>query len=492
LKHTIIKNMALTPEQQKGLQSILDEAQARKLAGTPDNQARIPTPAVITSKIAKDLTTQNQNYLGNIEAGYTQPIGGKKDVKTGGFHIDYDPNNPTIVQPPQTGPTIVQDALNVQPSATNPAQNQLVNNINQTIANLTPEQRKTALTGAVSELLNRINQSSDQELVLTSKAREAEQDKDYSGLNEATKALKASQQQRIKDLEELQKQIAPLRQQLMATYTPSADEMALSKEIADLQESMKQFDLDTQRAIYGLEGQGRGIISGIISGQQAKLQQQRALEYQSMAAKEANLLTRLGLMQDARKAQQSALTTGIGLLADDYELQTKIQDLIDEQNIEIVKSAQELPEQAKDMLTFILKQFEGIDYDALPEESKSAIQALAEQSGIDIGLIRAGLKAVKDQQDFDNALKLSQEKRLSEETKTTTKDKEVEKQEKQIENFRKDASDLIEKLDKGDITWGTAFDKLKAKYPEASNELIDQTLGGGYDPETGTWIGRAK
>lgn len=372
----------------------------------------IQTPAVITSKIAKDLTTQNQNYLGNIEAGYTQPIGGKKDVKTGGFHIDYDPNNPTIVQPPQTGPTIVQDALNVQPSATNPAQNQLVSNINQTIANLTPEQRKTALTGAVSELLNRINQSSDQELVLTSKAREAEQDKDYYGLNEATKALKASQKQRIADLEALQEQITPLRQQLMATYTPSADEMALSKEIADLQESMKQFDLDTQRAIYGLEGQGRGIISGIISGQQAKLQQQRALEYQSMAAKEANLLTRLGLMQDARKAQQNALTTGIGLLADDYELQTKIQDLIDEQNMEVVKAAQKLPEQAKDMLTFILKQFEGIDYDALPEESKSSIQALAEQSGIDIGIIKAGLKAVKDQQDFENNLKLAQEARV--------------------------------------------------------------------------------
>ena len=140
----------------------------------------IDTPAVITSKTAKDLTNKNVSYLNNIESGYTQPIGGKKDVKTGGFHIDYDPNNPTIVQPPQTGPTIVQDALNVQPSATNPAQNQLVSNINQTIANLTPEQRKTALTGAVSELLNRINQSSDQELVLTSKAREAEQEGDLS------------------------------------------------------------------------------------------------------------------------------------------------------------------------------------------------------------------------------------------------------------------------------------------------------------------------
>ena len=39
-------------------------------------------------------------------------------------------------------------------------------------------------------------------------------------------------------------------------------------------------------------------------------------------------------------------------------------------------------------------------------------QALAEQAGIDIGIIQAGLKAVKDQQDFDNALRLSQEERL--------------------------------------------------------------------------------
>ena len=452
----------------------------------------IQTPAVITSKTAKDLTTQNQSYLSNIEAGYAKSTGATKDLTTGGFTPNYDPNKSTLTTPPQTAPTQI---LNVPPSATNPAQNQLVSNINQTIANLTPEQRQTALTGAISELLNRINQSTNQELVLASKAREAEQDKDYYGLNEATKALKASQKQRIADLEALQEQITPLRQQLTATYTPSPDEIALSKELADLQQSMKQFDIDTQRAIYELEGQGRGIVSGIISGQQAKLQQQRALDYQSMAAKEANLLTRLGLMQDARKAQQNALKTEMGLLVDDYELQTKIQDLIDEQNMEVVKAAQKLPEQAKDMLTFILKQFEGIDYDALPEESKSSIQALAEQSGIDIGIIKAGLKAVKDQQDFENNLKLAQEARLSQK-KETTKDKEekerIEKEEKEIENFRKDASDLIEKLDKGDITWGTAFDKLKAKYPNASNELIDQTLGGGYDPKTDTWIGRAK
>jgi len=96
------------------------------------------------------------------------------------------------------------------------------------------------------------------------------------------------------------------------------------------------------------------------------------------------------------------------------------------------------------------------------------------------------LKAVKDQQDFDNALRLSQEARLNKE-KTEESD-----EDKEIENFRKDAAEIVAKLDNGDITWGTAYDQLKIKYPQASNELIDQTLGGGYNPKKDEWYGRAK
>ena len=403
MKHTIIKNMALTPEQQKGLRSILAELEARKLAGTPANEARIPTPAVITSKIAKDLTTQNQSYLGNIEAGINQtPVA--QTPQTQQSKITQTP----AVQTTQS----TQNVLNVQPSATNPAQNQLVSNINQTIANLTPEQRKTALTGVVSELLNRINQSSDQELVLTSKAREAEQEGDYYGLNQATKELQESQKQRLKDLETLQTETSKLRTQYLGTLTPTAEETTLATTIADFQEQMKNYDLETQKLVYGLEGQGRGIVSGLVAGQQAKLQQQRALEYQSMAAKESNLLTRLGLLQDARKAQQTALTTGISMLEADNELSNKIRDAIDAQNQAVVDSVSGMSTKAKDTLTLILKQFEGLDFESLPEESIKSIQALAEQAGIDIGIIQAGLKAVKDQQDFENALRLSQEERL--------------------------------------------------------------------------------
>jgi hypothetical protein len=383
----------------------------------------IQTPAVITSKTAKDLTTQNQSYLSNIEAGYAKSTGATKDLTTGGFTPNYDPNKSTLTTPPQTAPTQI---LNVPPSATNPAQNQLVSNINQTIANLTPEQRQTALTGAVSELLNRINQSTNQELVLASKAREAEQDKDYYGLNEATKALKASQQQRLKDLETLQTETSKLRTQYLGTLTPTAEETTLATTIADFQEQMKNYDLETQKLVYGLEGQGRGIVSGLVAGQQAKLQQQRALEYQSMAAKESNLLTRLGLLQDARKAQQTALTTGISMLEADNELSNKIRDAIDSQNQAVIDSVSGMSTKAKDTLTFILKQFEGLDFESLPDESIKSIQALAEQAGIDIGIIQAGLKAVKDQQDFENALDLSREDRLKKASEKDTRNDEQE------------------------------------------------------------------
>lgn len=46
----------------------------------------------------------------------------------------------------------------------------------------------------------------------------------------------------------------------------------------------------------------------------------------------------------------------------------------------------------------------------------------------------------------------------------------------EITSFRKDVAGYIEDLDAKKIGWGAAFNALKAKYPQASNELIDQVL----------------
>lgn len=347
--------------------------------GLQEQQAIPQAPSVITSKTARDLTFDNKSYLNNIEAGLNQT-------------------------PPQIG-----GVLNISPSITNPAQNQLSGQINELVSGLDPKQKQTLLTSASQELLNRINDSTGSELALTSKARQAELSGDFYTLNNTIKQIKDSQDQRTKDLEELQKELSPLKKQLMQSYVPTAEEKDLGTQIADIQYQMKAYDIETQKLVYGLEGQGRGIISGIVSGQQAKLQKQRALDAQTMAARESNLIARLGLAQDARKAQQNALANGISMLQDDYELQSKLQDTIDTQNEKILSQVKTLKEEARNVLAFILEQFQGIDFDELPAESKKAIEELAKSSGLDTGIITAGLKAIKDQQDFDNLIKESKE-----------------------------------------------------------------------------------
>lgn len=50
-------------------------------------------------------------------------------------------------------------------------------------------------------------------------------------------------------------------------------------------------------------------------------------------------------------------------------------------------------------------------------------------------------------------------------------------EEKQIQAFQNDASDWITKLGADKTSWGTAWNSMHAKYPQASNELLDATLG---------------
>lgn len=52
----------------------------------------------------------------------------------------------------------------------------------------------------------------------------------------------------------------------------------------------------------------------------------------------------------------------------------------------------------------------------------------------------------------------------------------TETDDKDIKAFRSDAAGLIQKLGVNEISWAAAFNSMKAKYPQASNELIDATL----------------
>lgn len=57
--------------------------------------------------------------------------------------------------------------------------------------------------------------------------------------------------------------------------------------------------------------------------------------------------------------------------------------------------------------------------------------------------------------------------------------------------FSNDAATAIGNLKTGDWDWGTAWDIMRVKYPNAPDAEIDRALGGGFDESRGGWWGRA-
>ena len=54
----------------------------------------------------------------------------------------------------------------------------------------------------------------------------------------------------MKDLETLQTETSKLRTQYLGTLTPTAEETTLATTIADFQEQMKNYDLETQKKLF--------------------------------------------------------------------------------------------------------------------------------------------------------------------------------------------------------------------------------------------------
>lgn len=115
------------------------------------------------------------------------------------------------------------------------------------------------------------------------------------------------------------------------------------------QAELGKYDIGTQQAVYGLEGQGRGITSGLVAGQQEKLQRQRSLQ-------------RLGMAQDVENLQNQ------------YQMaQSNVANIINTQ-----KYNQELEQQKLNSLIGIAEKIKA-DETATQEKKAKAEQAVANE-----------------------------------------------------------------------------------------------------------------
>lgn len=388
--------------------------------------------SVISSSAANDLTKKNQTVLrnninslgiGGDVANFAPTTSGSSFQSTGigvpnNIVKTTSPTNATQNRPATPGSVPVSSSTQptaqttgnpqvpqiqgVIPPSNNPTVQSISNQINDLVNQagyLSPENQASAQS---------INQLYGQEMIKLNQANQANQTGDYRSLNQYLTELEEVRANKEKQIEDLYGSLSSLRSEYATAAAPTETEVETQQKLADIQKEAADYALATNRAVSGLEGQGRGIPISLVRGQQKKLVEQRSYGATEIANQEANLLTQLGLEQDARKLRSDIALNQISSVTDNIELLGKAVDRVDSQSNNYVTRFTALDDQQQKTLDSLLERVAGLRYDELDPASKNYVNNLAKNLGIDVSIVKDGMKAVADKQEFDEMIKRSE------------------------------------------------------------------------------------
>lgn len=280
------------------------------------------------------------------------------------------------------------------------------------------------------------------------------------------------------DIEKLVEENEALQQEYIDSLQVSDEETALQQQIVEVDEEIATYMASYDAGMNAIEDEV--IPMSFITGQQATLERRAEAHLANLTRYQDILTKRLGIATSNRELASEAKLAAVNFAASNITMALQIQEAIDAQQDRVLARADKLESGARDTLTTMLSMFQGIDYADLTPELQNTLNTLATKAGIPSDLLMKGMETVKNQM-IQAALK-----------KSSGGSSSSSNEEKQITKFRNDAADMILKLDTGEVTWGAAWDNLKTIYPDVSNDTLDGILGGGYNPSTGEYEGRAK
>jgi hypothetical protein len=378
--------------------------------------------STLSSSLAKDTTQKNQSILNQSILGTqnSTPVTAQNSTPYTGSSQNRasTPGSVPVAQPSSTtgttnSATSQPVSQGVIPSSTNPTINALVNQVNELInqvGTLSPENQALAQS---------INNMAGQEMVALNKANSAQMLGDYRALNDAIQEMNTARAEKESQIETLSSQLSGARADYVASLAPTTDELALRQKLADIEKEAADYALATDRAVAGFEGQGRGIPLSIIRGQQEKLVKQRSFGKQEIANEEANLLTRLGLEEDARalraeiaKGNYEGIKDEIGILdSASKNINSNIDSLIDQFTA--------LDNQQQNTLTNFLETMNGVRYDDLATDAQQYIDKMATAMNVPKSYIKEAMNVLADKSDLEKLYTQSQiDNQNEEDTKT--------------------------------------------------------------------------
>lgn len=148
-------------------------------------------------------------------------------------------------------------------------------------------------------------------------ARDAADRGDTGRLNEMIGLYNQDRTDYLKQIETLRTKLEPLITRRVELGVRGAEEKAVQTQLADLRSQADKFKLETQRQKLA---QFEGQTLGFAAGRAGRIEFERSFKIQEMALEEKNLLTRLGLAQEARELEGKTVQEQIVFLRTDFEL----------------------------------------------------------------------------------------------------------------------------------------------------------------------------
>jgi len=105
-----------------------------------------------------------------------------------------------------------------------------------------------------------------------------------------------------------EQQLKAIQDRLLGTLTPGAEEIGLGTRQADVEKQLADLVAATQAGILGVEGQGRGITTGLVRGEQEKRLRQSGIAALPLQAQLANIQAKLKSKQAQRGAAADVAT----------------------------------------------------------------------------------------------------------------------------------------------------------------------------------------
>lgn len=204
------------------------------------------------------------------------------------------------------------------------------------------------------------------------------------------------------NLNELMAENKKIREQYLASLKPSQVETDLGTQIADIQAQIGKQEGAFKQGLQDISQ--KRISMPLITGQQAALGRQAQLDVQTLATQEKNLLTRLGLAQEARQSDQKILETGMSFIGQDMDLQMKMQERIAAEQDRVLQRAMNMSALQKQTLSQFADAFKSYAPEQM-ESFQAQIAQMASKAGIPIDLALATIKSAQDEYAFDQAVK---------------------------------------------------------------------------------------